>query len=97
MSHWEYYEECNVNLRKVFHYTWWALQMSFCDNLFSQIQLAAWFYGTLCAKNEMTASHQWCEAVIWFPAQIRLQISEYGHSIQEFTTSQVLIWRAHQM
>ena len=36
---------------EVFQCTWWALQMNFRGNLFSRMELAPWFYGTLCVRN----------------------------------------------
>ena len=37
--------------REVFQNTWRALQMSFRGNLFSQMESAPWFYGTLRDRN----------------------------------------------
>ena len=52
------WRHCNVGTRlafcyvwEVFHYTWWALQMSFRGILFSWMELAPWFDGTLCVRN----------------------------------------------
>ena len=62
-----------------------SFQVSFHGVAFLRMGTASLYYGTLSAKNYLTALYGWCAPVIEFPTPIMLNIGYHVRTICKFT------------